>query len=148
MSSVVLNEVAISEEQGGPNWDELIQHIFDDPRFHKTHGSSRRWQVAVNGVRAGIIVAWRPDEYPNYALNKADLDRLLELKRSGSFNAAFIVIATITGEFERHYVGHRGAEVLAGELKSARLRKGPHGEFWLLQDGVSPLEIQYDDIPW
>jgi hypothetical protein len=132
-----------------PNWDERIPHIFDDARFHKSYSSSRRYQVAINGSRAGIVLAWRPDERNNYALNKADLDRLLELKRNGSFNAAYVVIATVSEDFERTYVGHRDAEELAEDLKSARLRKGPHGEYWLLQEGVSPLEITNDDdIPF
>ena len=69
-------------------WDALIPNIFSDARFHKSNGSSRRWQVAVNGFRAGIITAWRPDERNNFALNKADLDRLQELKRDGLFTAA------------------------------------------------------------
>jgi hypothetical protein len=133
------------------SWDASIPNIFTDPRFHKANGSSRRYQIVVNGVRAGIIVAWRPDDRSNFALNEADLNRLLELKRDASFNAAFVVIAASNGNFERTYVGHRDAEELAEELKSARLRKGPHGDYWLLQllqDEVSPLETTHDDIPW
>jgi hypothetical protein len=131
-----------------PNFHDLMPNIFTDARFHKSNRSSRRWQVAISGNRAGIVLAWRPDERNNFALNKADLDRLLELKRDGSFNAAFVVIASINGDFERTYIGHRDVEELAEELKSARLRRGPHGEYWLLQEGVSPLEITNDDVPF
>jgi hypothetical protein len=118
-------------ERPEPDWPALIPTIF-----------------ASDGNRAGIVLAWRPDEYNNYALNKADLDRLLELKRDGSFHAAYVVIATISGEFLRAYIGHRDAEELAKELESARLRKGPHGDYWLLQEGVVPLEITNDDVPF
>jgi hypothetical protein len=129
--------------------DALIPNIFNDARFHKSNGSSHRWQVKINGVRAGIVLAWRPDERNNFALNKADLDRLLELKHDGSFNAAYVVIATINDSCERTCVGHRDAEELAEDLKSARLRKGPYGDYWLLQEGVSPLEVtDNDDIPF
>jgi hypothetical protein len=135
----------------GPDWDQLVLNIFTDTRFHKANGSNRRWQVAIDGVRAGIVVAWRPENYDNFALNKADFDRLLELRRNASFNAAFVVTAAVsgTGDFERVYVRHRDAEQLAETLKSARLRKGPHGDYWLLQEGVLPLEnTRADDIPF
>ena len=85
-----------------PNWDELLPKMFHDNRFHKT--SRRRWQTQINGTRAGIVVALRPVDYQNYALNKADLDRLLELKQDGSFHAAFVVFATVTGNFGQAYV--------------------------------------------
>jgi hypothetical protein len=137
-----------------PALDAVIPRIFVDPRFHKSNGSSRRWQVAIGGFRVGIVVAWRPENYDNFALNKADLDKLLEFRSEDLFNAAFVVTATSTGSFdagnfERVHVGHRDAEELAGVLKSARLRKGPHGDYFLLTEGVSPLEITSDDdIPW
>jgi hypothetical protein len=130
------------------NWDALIPNIFTDARFHKSAGGNRRWQVTINGVRAGIVLAWRPDERSNFALNKGDLIRLLELKRDESFSAAYVVIASLSGDFERTYVGHRDAEELAEELKCTRIRKGPYGEYWLLQEGVSPLETTGDDIPF
>jgi hypothetical protein len=87
-------------------------------------------------------------------LNKADLDKLLELRHNASFNVAFVVTAAVTGsydagDFERVYFSHRDAEQLAETLKSARLRKGPHGDYWLLQKDGSPLETTYaDDIHW
>jgi hypothetical protein len=82
-------------------------------------------------------------------MNKDDFDKLLELRHNTSFNAVFVVIAALSENFERTYVGHRDAEELAEHLKSARLRKGPHGEYWLLQDGVSPFETNNDDdIPF
>jgi hypothetical protein len=137
----------------GPEWDQLVPNIFADRRFHKSTGSSRRWQVTIGGVRAGFVIALRPDERTNFALNKADLDRLLELLHDGSFSAALVVLATSsgsydTGDFQRVYIGHRDAEELAEDLKSARLRKGERGDYWLLQEGVTPLEPTNDDIPF
>jgi hypothetical protein len=146
--AMTIAAVSDGAEPSTPNWDSIVPNIFTDPRFHKSNSSSRRWQVAIDGSRAGMALAYRPDDRSNFALNKADLDRLLELKRDGSFNAAFVVIAAINGDFERAYIGHRDAEELAEQLKSARLRKGPHGDYWLLQEGVTPLEVTNDDIPW
>ena len=152
--SVALLSGASRVDNAGPEWDELVPTIFSDVRFHKANGSRRRWQVKIDGARAGIVVAWRPDERDNFALNKADLDRLLGLKQDGSFNAAFVVTATVTGSFDagnfaRVYVSHRDAEQLAENLKSARLRKGEHGDYWLLQESCSPSETaNNDDIPF
>ena len=84
----------------------------------------------MNGIRAGIVIAWRPTDYPNFGLNKSDADRLLELRRPGSFDAVFVVLATISGN-EPVYIGHREAEELLETLKSVRLRNGPYGEYWL-----------------
>jgi hypothetical protein len=137
-----------------PALDAVIPTIFTDGRFHKSPGSSRRWQIFVSGFRVGIVVAWRPDERNNFALNKADLDRLLELLHNGSFQATSVVTATVIGsydtrDFTRVYVGHRDAEELAEVLKSARLRKGPHGDYFLLTAEASPLELTNDDdIPF
>ncbi len=127
-----------AQKTSTPNWDELIPNIFNDARFVKT--SRRRRQIAVSGVRAGIVIAWRPDDYENFALNKMDGDRLLELRRDASFDAAFVVIATISN-YEPVYVGHCEAEELLETLKSVRLRKGPHGEYWLLKDDFTPFDV-------
>jgi hypothetical protein len=120
------------------NWHDHLPNIFTDSRFYKT--SRRRWQIEVNGARAGIVVAWRPADYENFALNKADLDRLLQLKQDASFAAAFVVLATVTGNFPSGYVGHRDAEELHEALKTVRFRTGPHGEYWLLREDFSLLD--------
>lgn len=122
-----------------PDWNEIIPNIFHDPRFVKT--SRRRRQIAVNGVRAGMVIAWQPDDYENHALNKSDTDRLVELRRDALFNAAFIVLATISN-YEPVYVGHREAEELLETLKSVRLRKGPHGDYWLLKGDFTPFDAR------
>jgi len=127
------------------NWNELLPNIFNDSRFHKT--SRRRWQIGLNGMRAGIVVAWRPVDYENFGLNKADIDRLLELRRDASFDAAFIVIGTVSGNFGRTYVGHRDAEELFETLKSVPFRNGPYGEYWLLREDFTPLDAT-TDVPF
>jgi hypothetical protein len=134
-----------------PALDDIVPKIFTDPRFHKSGGTSRRWQINNGGFRVGIVVAWCPEGYANFALNKEDLDKLLEFRGEELFMAVFVVTARSTGsydtgDFTRVYVGHRDAEELAGVLKSARLRKGPHGDYWLLTAEASPLEITHDDV--
>jgi hypothetical protein len=123
-----------------PNWDELLPNIFHDSHFHKS--SRRRWQGQFNGARAGIVVAWRPADYDNYALNKADIERLLELRREATFDAAFVVLATVSGNYGSSYVGHRDAEEFYETLKVVRFRTGPHGDYWLLREDFSPLDAE------
>jgi hypothetical protein len=53
---------AISDgvEPSTPNWDDIIPHIFDDPRFKPA--GQRRKLICVDGVWAGIVIAWRPTD--------------------------------------------------------------------------------------
>jgi hypothetical protein len=137
-------QLATDNTRPATNWAELLPNMFHDNRFHKT--SRRRWQTQINGTRAGVVVASRSVDYQNYALNRADLDRLLELKRDGSFHAAFVVFAAVTGNFGQAYVSHRDAEELSETLKSVPSRSGQYGEYWLLREDISPFD--FEEIPF
>jgi hypothetical protein len=133
-------------ELAAPNWHEHLPNIFTDFRFRKT--TRRRYQFPFNGIVAGIAVAWRPADYDNFALNKDNLDRLLELRRDGSFAAAFVVLASAGGTFDSAYIGHRNAEELYETLKTVPFRKGPHGDYWLLRTDFSPFDAPDPLIPF
>ena len=91
------------------------------------------------------MVAWRPAEYENFALNKADLDRLLQLKRDGSFAAVYVVLACVGETFGNAYIAHRDAEELYETLEAVPLRSGPHGQYWLLAgEDFTPLDAEPD----
>ena len=120
-----------------PNWDELLPNIFTDPRFRKSKKSRRRWHAEINGTRVGIVVALRPVDYDNHGLNKEDIEQLLKLRRDGTFDAAFVVLASVG-----MYIGHRDAEELFETLKGVPFRTGGHGDYWLL-----PLDDVAEDDP-
>jgi hypothetical protein len=123
-----------------------IEDIFNDDRFCPT--SRSRYQAVIDGRRIGVVVAWRNNQYDNHALNKDDIDRLLDLKRDGTFAEAFVVSARGPRSI---YVSHRDAEQLFKELKSVSPRSGPYGEYWLLREDLSLREFApaHDDaIPF
>jgi hypothetical protein len=109
------------------DWDAIIPGIFSDTRFHQT--GRARYQIKIDGGRAGIAVAWRSANFENHALNVSDFETLLELKRTNQFDFAFVVAATRNNRFAQTYVAHSDAEKLS--LTSMPLN-GPFGPFWLL----------------
>lgn len=121
------------------NWNELLPRIFTDPRFQKSRTSRRRWQANINGTRVGIVVAWRPADYDNFALNKADIELLLKLKQEGTFDEVFVVLASADENFDSTYVGYCDAVEFYETLKSVPSRKGPHGNYWLIRGDFSLL---------
>ena len=127
------------------NWDEYLPNIFTDKRFRKT--SRRKYQFALNGAAIGIVVAWKPVDYDNYALNEEDMVKLLYLKQEKQFDAVFVVLATINGNIAE-YVGHRAASEVNETLKSVPPRDGPHGKYWLLRQDFLALDYQDSLIPF
>jgi hypothetical protein len=126
----------MNQERLAPDWDALIPHIFDDPRFKST--GSRRRLIGVDGWWAACALAWRPSGYKNYGLNQEDVERLFEKIGDGSLDVGFIVLATIENS-KPAYVAHREAEAVYANLKDVPARPGPRGLYWLL--GPDFLEI-------
>lgn len=116
------------------NWHDHLPNIFTDARFIRT--PPRKYQLPIDGVVAGIVVAMKPANQNNFGLNKTDFDRLLELLHDGSFAAAFVVLASGWTT----YTGHRDAEELYVTLKNVPIRNGPYGDYWLLREDFSPLD--------
>jgi hypothetical protein len=115
-------------------WDEHLPNIFTDKRF--THTSPRKYQFPLNGEVAGIVLAVKPGNQPNYGLNKPDFERLLEFLCNGSFADAFVVFSSGW----TRYNGHRDAEELYDILKDVPPRSGPYGDYWLLNESFSPVD--------
>jgi hypothetical protein len=113
-----------------PDWDAIIPNIFTDTRFHQT--GRARFQINIDGTRAGMVVAWRTANFDNHALNVDDFEKLLELKRANKFEAAFVVAATrikysgYGNRFVQTYVNHADAENFSAKLNSMPLN-GPFG---------------------
>src|SRR5580704_3762556 len=98
------------------DWDNILPKIFTDTRFHQT--GRARFQINIDGTRAGIAVAWRTANFDNHALNMQDYETLLELKSANKFDAAFVVAATrikhsgYGNRIVQTYVAHTDAEKL------------------------------------
>ena len=80
-----------------PDWDNILPKIFTDTRFHQTGRS--RYQVNIDGTRAGVVVAWRTANFANHALNVSDFEKLIELKHENKFDAAFVVAANAPSKY-------------------------------------------------
>ena len=132
------------------DWDDILPKIFTDTRFHQT--GRARFQIHIDGTRAGIAVAWRSANFDNHTLNMQDYEALLELKRANKFDAAFVVAATSikSGHSLRRvqtYVAHIDAEKLSTNLKSMPI-DGKFGPFWLLSPYDFGDHADADDIPY
>ena len=123
-------------------WDEVLPAMFGDPRFRRSKTSGRRWFVEIDGCRVGIVVSLRTADRDNHALNKEDFDKLLELRRAGSFDVAFVVLAALGENFASEYVGHRDAEEFFEELKVVRFRTGQFGDYWLMRGDFSLVDAE------
>jgi hypothetical protein len=113
-----------------PGWHEIVPQLFVNRRRFLQTGK-RRFQVELDGLWAGIAVAFRPFGYANFGLNCEDLQRLIEKVGDGSLAAGFVVQATIA---------HREAEAVCAMLKDVPPLSGPHGDYWLLQGDFDELD--------
>ena len=131
------------------NWQAMLPNIFSEARFRQK--SHARFYASLNGKRAGIAVAFRTASYDNYALNNSDLARLLELRRAGTFDEAFVVAAKRAHNALPVYVGSCEAEEVQRVLAGVPLCSGPFGDYWLLREDLAPLTqsaIADDDVPF
>ena len=124
--------------------------IFTDTRFHQTGRS--RYQVNIDGTRAGIVVAWRTAHFDNHALNVSDFEKLIELKHENKFDAAFVVAANAPSKYSGYgrivptYVSHTDAEKFSA---TSMPLEGPFGPFWLLSPfDFGNFNVDPDDIPY
>lgn len=130
------------------NWDELLPTMFTDPRFHQNKKNRRRWYAVINGCRAGIVVASRTANFDNHSLNKEDIDQLLKLRKDGTFDVVFIVLASVGENYASEYIDHRDAEQLYETLQSVLFRKGPYGEYTLLCGDFTLLDAEIGFPGW
>jgi hypothetical protein len=106
-----------------PDWDAVVPHVFDNRCFRQT--GRRLWQGAIEGNKVAIVVAFRPSDRTNFALNTADFDKLLDVKRKAKCEAAFVVLADVSANSEHRYVGDRDAEQTLRNLEVSRFLRHP-----------------------
>jgi hypothetical protein len=128
----------VHEAGEGVNWNAIVPLIFTDPRFQRT--AQRRWVAQVDGQWVGVVVASRPSNRENFALNCEDLDRVIEKCRDGALDAGFVVLAALANS-AIVYVDHREANAVRELLKNDPPRDGPHGPYWLLRGSFDELEL-------
>jgi hypothetical protein len=93
-----------------------------------------------------VVLATRNPDYNTFALNKPDLQRLLDGKRNGRVDEAYIVTAHISG-IQRSYCGAMAAEEVWHKIEvfGLRPRTGRFGEFFVLPPGFVPDD---EDAPF
>jgi hypothetical protein len=123
---------------------DYLANIFTDSRFRQIR---RNCLVGdVDGATVGVVLATRNPDYDNFALNKPDAERLLDGKRKGRVDQAYIVAAHISG-VKRTYSGSMPAEEVWHKIEVSGLqpRTGRFGEFFVLPPGFIPDD---EDAPF
>ena len=106
-----------------------LSGMFADDRFTR-HGRFR-YSATIDGTKIGVVLATKNQGFDNFAINKADLDRLIAATGDGRLDAAFVVAAKVNGS-SMDFVDQIAAAVLADQLRSETPRVGRYGEFYLL----------------
>jgi len=129
-------EAETEDRQPAGNEDQSVVPIdFGDDRFRKF---GRFLFGEIDGVKLGAALATYSPGFGNYALNKADLDRLLAGKAAGKVDRAFVVAArkgSNGGAYE--YGGQFDAEEVHAKLKDERPESGKYGDFYVLPPGFA-----------
>jgi hypothetical protein len=90
------------------------------------------WKGKVNGKKYAIALATYNKSYSNFALNKADLNTVLDLKSNGTYAEAYVVYAKRV-EGKLLYVDEVLAEELKAKLDDVEPIHGPYGPFYPLR---------------
>jgi hypothetical protein len=122
-----------------PNWNDILPNVFNGAPFHQTARS--RYRADIDGIRCGVVIAWRGLNYDNHALAKEDLDRLIEFKLNGKLDVSFVIAARRFKYSAHTYVAHCDAEELHEVLASVSPRHGDYGPYWLLRQDLKPLDF-------
>jgi hypothetical protein len=130
----------MQEIRPAPNWPEVLSAVFTDPRFRSV--GAYRLVGEVDGVRVGVVLATMNANFPTFALNKGDLDRLVEAKRRGKLDVGFVVGARAekSGERTYQYQGSMAADEVVERLRDVTLREGRLGPFYPLPSSFFPLD--------
>jgi hypothetical protein len=131
-------------QEATPNRTDVLANIFTDSRFTEIRRNC--WVGEVDGATVGVVLATRNPDYNTFALNKPDLQRLLDGKRNGRVDEAYIVTAHISG-IQRSYCGAMAAEEVWHKIEvfGLRPRTGRFGEFFVLPPGFVPDD---EDAPF
>ena len=118
----------------------VLTDIFSDPAFTEIRHYCFYGEVA--GRKIGAILATQNPTYVNFALNEADLTRLIEAKDAGRVNEAWVVFAHVDGQ-KRTFKGARPAREQREQIKSMGLesRPGRYGPFFVLPAVLAPVSV-------
>jgi hypothetical protein len=115
------------------NHHDILRDIFTDPRFRQIG----RWlrHGVIDGRRVGAVIATLNPGFVEYALNKAEEERLLAAKcEKAKLDEAYVIFARIDGFYQPTFSGARDAEELHQKILAMGLRPRPgrFGEFYTL----------------
>ncbi|WP_377828840.1 hypothetical protein ACFKHW_38075 [Bradyrhizobium lupini] len=111
-----------------------LSAMFSDNRFQR-HGRYR-YSATIDGEKIGVVLATKSQGYNNFALNKADLDRVVTATGDGRLDAGFVVAATVNGD-SMNFIDQISADVLADPLRGEQPRTGKFGEFYLIPERIA-----------
>jgi hypothetical protein len=110
-----------------PGWKRISRYIY----FKELDG----------GQKIAVVLATMAPNRDSFALNKGEFERVLNGKRDGKVDHAFVVAVKLARPYE--YQGAEFAEALAVRLANRPTIDGIYGEFWALQlydiDNNAPL---------
>jgi hypothetical protein len=120
-----------------------LSKIFSDDRFRPF--GQYRYYGEVDGSKIGVVLATCSPRFDNFALNKADLDRLVDGKREGRIDQAFVVQARVNGYGAPAFHAVIDAEELAVALKNVPPVNGQFGPFFVVPPGFKFLDAAGDE---
>ena len=90
--------------------DTILMNIFDDPRWR--HIGRRLLHAEIDGKKRGAVLATWNQQFGNYALNRGEMERLVEAKRGGKLDEAHVVATIKNRTYRFEYRGAVDAETL------------------------------------
>jgi hypothetical protein len=126
------------------NINDVLAGIFSDPAFTEFRPNCFRGEAVEQKI--GVVLATQNPTYVKFALNKADLTRLIEAKDAGRVAEAWVVFAQVDGH-KRTFKGAMPAEELREQIQKYGLepKDGRHGPFYVLPPAFAPVS---DDAPF
>jgi hypothetical protein len=113
-----------------------LKMMFTDDRWRRIR--ERIYYGEIDGKKIGVAVATQSPNRDNYALNRAEHERVLNGKLTGKVDLAFVVAAKLNG-FGNPPEFRCGNFIEAVSLTGYRPIAGRYGEFWALQlEAIDP----------
>ena len=110
------------------------------PAYLKTMFSDGQWRrirdriyyAEIDGKKIGVVLATMSPNRNDYALNRAEYERVINGKREGKVDLAFVVAVRLSG-FGKPPEYHSANHIEAVSLTGCRKIDGRWGEFFALQ---------------
>jgi len=125
------------QETTAPNWPKILSAVFTDPRFRSSGFLSFG---EIDGTRVGVVRATMNPNFPTFALNKGEFDRLAEVKRREKIDVGFVVGARNEKSGEQSYQGSMALDDVVNRLRHEPTREGRLGPFYVLPSSFFPFD--------